>query len=542
MPFIVRNLAVDFRVGEASILDYLIKRIALPRDEIISWKIVRKGLDARKKNAIRYVYTVEICVKDEGACIERFRADRDVTHVSCKKPKNFPRLATNAKIIVAGMGPSGLFASLRLAEYGLRAVVLERGRPVEERVRDVQVFWDNGRLDPESNVQFGEGGAGTFSDGKLTTRIRDENLGYILEQLVRFGAPREILHMAKPHIGTDKLRTIVAGIRQELLKRGFDIRFSGKLSDIVSRRGKLAGIVLNGIEELACEYLVLATGHSARDTYEMLLRHSVRLERKPFAVGVRVEHPQELIDRIQYGRRSGSGLPPADYALTFHDKETDRPVYSFCMCPGGVVMAASSEEGGVVTNGMSSYRRSLPFANSALVVSVGERDFSGSHSLAGMEFQRTLEQKAFVAGNKSYFAPAQNILDFAAGKGFRPVRSSYRPGIVPVDLAEILPREIACALKAGVTAFDRKMKGFLTEEASLIGVETRTSSPVRIVRGDDFQSVSLPGLFPAGEGAGYAGGIMSAAVDGIRVADQIARELQMNQGESSDQDLCQRDT
>lgn len=541
MPFLIRNLIVDYRVNEASILDCLLERIPLSRDEILSWKIVRKGLDARKKKAIRYVYTVEIAVRDEAGCIERFRNNRDVTHVAAKEAKTYFRLTADAKIVIAGMGPAGLFAALRLAEYGLRAVVLERGRPVEERVGDVRKFWDGGHLDPESNVQFGEGGAGTFSDGKLTTRIRDENLGYVLEQLVRFGAPREILHLAKPHIGTDKLRTIVAEIRGELLARGFDIRFSGKLTDIACRRGRLAGIVLNGAEELACDYLVLATGHSARDTYEMLLRHAVRMERKPFAVGVRVEHPQELIDRIQYGRRSGAGLPPAEYALTFHDEETDRAVYSFCMCPGGVVMAAASETGGVVTNGMSSYQRSQPFANSALVVSVGERDFPGTDPLTGIAFQRSLEKKAFTAGNSTYCAPAQNILDFVAGKCSRSVRSSYRPGIVPVDLAEILPRDVSRALKAGVMAFDRKMRGFLTEEASLIGVESRTSSPVRIVRGDDFQSVSLPGLFPAGEGAGYAGGIMSAAVDGIRVADRIAREMYLNQGEPSDQDFCQRD-
>jgi len=526
VPFLIRNLAFDYQTDEKTIFAHLLSRFSLKREEVDSWKIIRKGLDARKKKAIRYVYTIEISVRDENACIEKFLHDRDVTHVPEGVLKTFSPIAADKEIVIAGMGPAGLFAALRLAEYGLRATIVERGRPVEQRVQDVQSFWDRGVLNPESNVQFGEGGAGTFSDGKLTTRIRDENLGYILENLVRFGAPREILCLAKPHIGTDKLRRVVSGIRAELLERGFTIRFSGKLTDIIAKTGKVSGLVLNGVEELPCEYLVLATGHSARDTYEMLQRHSICLERKPFAIGLRVEHPQELINSIQYGDKSGAGLPTAEYALTHHDPETDRPVYSFCMCPGGVVMAAASEEGGVVTNGMSSFQRNSPFANSALVVAVGERDFPGSHPFAGIDFQRALEQKAFAAGNCTYYAPAQNLMDFASGKGFHAVHSSYRPGIVPVDLAEMLPLDIARALKSGVKQFDRKMRGFLTVEASLTGVETRTSSPIRIVRGDDYQSVSLPGLFPTGEGAGYAGGIMSAAVDGIRVADRIAQELQ----------------
>ncbi|MHC1698201.1 MAG: NAD(P)/FAD-dependent oxidoreductase [Geobacteraceae bacterium] len=527
MPFLIRNLALDYRITEPAIFEHLLSRLSLDREEAVTWKIIRKGLDARKKKAIRYVYTIEISVRDEAACLARFADDGDITHVPETRPKTFPPIAADKEIVIVGMGPAGLFAALRLAEYGLRATIIERGRPVEQRVQDVQTFWDRGVLNPESNVQFGEGGAGTFSDGKLTTRIRDENLGYILENLVRFGAPREILCLAKPHIGTDKLRRVVAGIRAELLERGFTIRFSGKLTDIMTSKGQVSGLVLNGAEELPCHYLVLATGHSARDTYEMLRRRSVHMERKPFAIGLRVEHPQELINSIQYGNTSAVGLPTAEYVLSHHDPETDRPVYSFCMCPGGVVMAAASEEGGVVTNGMSSFQRNSPFANSALVVAVGEKDFPGSDPFAGIEFQRALEQKAFAAGNNSYYAPAQNLMDFATGKGFHDVRSSYRPGIVSVDLAEILPKDVALALKAGVKQFDRKMRGFLTVEASLTGVESRTSAPVRIVRGDTYQSVSLPGLFPTGEGAGYAGGIMSAAVDGIRVADSIARDLQL---------------
>lgn len=526
MPILLRNFAVDFRVGEDALLEHILRRLSLDRDQVAGWRVVRKGLDARKKSAIRYVYAIELSVKDEAACIERFPGDPDVFVVAEEKERCFPKVASDRRIVIAGMGPAGLFAGIRLADYGLRSMIIERGRPVEERVRDVRSFWERGVLDPESNVQFGEGGAGTFSDGKLTTRLRDANLGYILRKLVQFGAPGEILHLAKPHIGTDRLRLVVRGMREDLVARGMQISFSSKLTDVLPRKGRIAGVVLNGRDELPCDYLVLATGHSARDTYEMLHGRAVRLERKPFAVGVRVEHPQELINRIQYGMPAHPRLPQAEYFLTARDPATGRSVYSFCMCPGGVVMAAASEEGCLVTNGMSFYGRDSGYANSALVAAVDVGDFPSAHPLAGVEFQRIWERKAFAAGGHSYCAPSQNLMDFAGGKGLRGVRSSYLPGVVETDLSEVLPRDVASALRTGIKTFDRKMRGFLTEEATLTGVETRTSAPVRIVRGEDYQSVSLAGLFPAGEGAGYAGGIMSAALDGIRVADRIALELQ----------------
>lgn len=526
MPILLRNFAVDFRVGADALLEHILRRLSLEREEITSWRVLRQGLDARKKSSICYVYTIELSVKDEAACIGRFPDDPDVFAEAEKKERFFPKVVTEKKIVIVGMGPAGLFAGIRLADHGIGATLIERGRPVEERVRDVRNFWERSELDQESNVQFGEGGAGTFSDGKLTTRIRDENLRYILRKLVQFGAPREILHLAKPHIGTDRLRLMVRGIREDLIARGVKIAFSRKLTDIIPRKGRIAGVVLDESDELSCDYLVLATGHSARDTYGMLNHRSIRLEPKPFAVGVRIEHPQDLINRIQYGIPSHPMLPQAEYFLTARDPETGRSVYSFCMCPGGVVMAAASEEGCLVTNGMSYFGRDSGYANSALVAAVDVRDFPSSHPLAGVEFQRIWERKAFAAGGHSYFAPAQNLMDFAVGKGSHGVRSSYRPGVVETDLSTVLPKDVASALKSGVAIFDRKMRGFLTEDATLTGVETRTSSPVRIVRGDDFQSVSLSGLFPAGEGAGYAGGIMSAALDGIRVADRIALELQ----------------
>jgi uncharacterized FAD-dependent dehydrogenase len=390
---------------------------------------------------------------------------------------------------------------------------------------DVRTFWTKGLLQPESNVQFGEGGAGTFSDGKLTTRVRDENIGYVLKNLVRFGAPPDILHLAKPHIGTDRLRDVVTLMRLHLVSRGVDIRFKTKLTDIVPSEGRIAALVLNDRIEEACDTLLLAPGNSARDTYRMLMRRSVRLEPKPFAVGVRVEHSQELINRIQYGVPSHPRLPPADYSLAWNNPSTGRSAYSFCMCPGGVVVAGSSEEGGVVTNGMSLYDRNSPYANSGLVVNVGQDDFAAGSPLAGMEFQRELETRAFAAGGGDFRAPAQNLLAFLGEKKGGALLSSYRPGVREADLAALFPAFITETLREGIRFFDRKMRGFVTGDACLIGVETRTSAPVRIVRGGDLQSVSLRGLYPAGEGAGYAGGIMSAALDGVRVADRIAQQL-----------------
>jgi len=528
VPILVRNVAVDFRIDADGLLEHLLRRLSVSSDEVIAWRIVRKALDARKKTAIKYVYSFQVTLHDEKSCMQRLAGDPDVVAEGSAEPCIYPAIRTDHKIVIAGMGPAGLFAGIRLAEYGLQPAFVERGRPVEERVRDVESFWTNGRLDPDSNVQFGEGGAGTFSDGKLTTRIREDSLRYILEKLVRFGAPDELLTLAKPHIGTDRLRRVVREIRRHLLDRGMEIGFSRKLTDIIVRNGRVTGVVMNHGDEVACDHLVLATGHSARDTYEMLRRRSISLEPKPFAIGVRVEHPQELINRIQYGIPSHPRLPQAEYVQTYRDPESGRPVYTFCMCPGGVVLAAASEEGCLVTNGMSNFLRDSGLANSAVIVGVDRSDFPGSDPLAGVEFQRMWERKAFAAGQGNYFAPAQNLMDFVTGKGARGISSSYRPGTVEAALADMLPADVSRALKAGFRHFDRKMRGFLTEDATLTGVETRTSSPVRILRGDDCQSINLAGLYPAGEGAGYAGGIMSAAADGIRVADSIARKLMMD--------------
>lgn len=525
MPFLLRNLALNPGEGDECLKGLLLARFSLDPDELACFRVVRKALDARKKSRIKFVYTIEFTLNDEAGFWRQHRHDPDIEIIQAKKQPHFPRLANERRIMIAGMGPAGIFAGLRLLEYGLTPTILERGRPVAERVKDIASFWNKGLLNPESNVQFGEGGAGTFSDGKLTTRIRDVNTGYVLEKLVRFGAPEEVLFLAKPHIGTDRLRRVIVNIRRYLEKCGAVIRFQEKLTDIIAGPDRLRAIVINGRLEEMCDILLLAPGNSARDTYAMLEHRGIRIEQKPFAVGVRVEHPQELINQIQYGFPTPSLLPPADYALTWNDRRSGRSAYSFCMCPGGVVVAASSEEGGVVTNGMSDYRRDSPFANSALVVSVGKDDFPGDSPLAGVEFQRTLERRAFIAGGGDYRAPAQNLVSFMEGKGTRRFASTYRPGVREADLSLVLPGFVTDSLREAIRSFDRKMRGFISAEATLTGVETRTSAPVRILRGDDLQSLTLKGLYPVGEGAGYAGGIMSSALDGIRAADAIAEKI-----------------
>jgi uncharacterized FAD-dependent dehydrogenase len=525
MPILIRNLILTSGAPEEQLREEVLRRFRLTPADLLALRMVRSGIDARKKPRIRLVCTVECSLRDEADFLERFAGDPDVTNAPPLPPTVFPRINTGEQIVIVGTGPAGLFAALRLAEYGITATLLERGRPVPERLADVQRFWSRGELDPESNVQFGEGGAGTFSDGKLTTRVRDTNITWVLEQLVRFGAPPEVLILAKPHIGTDRLREVVVALREHLAARGFDIRFQAKLTGLAVRDGNVAAVTVNDREELPAGTMILAPGHSARDTYRMLTEHGVRMEQKPFAVGVRVEHPQELINRIQYGHPAPPHLPSADYGVTYNNHATGRSAYSFCMCPGGVLMAGSSEAGGIVTNGMSNHHRNSPYANSALVVNVGPADFPGSGPLAGIEFQREWERRAFEAGGRNYHAPGQNLLDFLDKRLGRRYASSYRPGVRECDLAAVLPDFVSATLREGIRSFDKKMKGFVTEAATLTGVETRTSAPLRIVRGEDCQSVTLRGLYPTGEGAGYAGGIMSAALDGIRVADAVAKRL-----------------
>ena len=522
MPLLLRNLTIPLGGDEGELPDRLASRLGINSKDILSLDVVRKGIDARKKKQILFVYTIRFTVADEETMLAKHAGDPELVRLPEEAPRRFPRLTSDRRILIVGTGPAGLFAALRLTDYGLTATVIERGKPVAERVRDVQSFWSRGLLDEESNVQFGEGGAGTFSDGKLTTRVRDGNIAYLLDRLIEFGAPPEIGFLARPHIGTDRLRSVVGNLRRHLEDKGMKVLFRHRLTDLAVEGGGLRAAIVNDSLEIPCDAVILAPGHSSRDTYRMLGRRGVALESKPFAVGVRVEHPQELINRIQYGIPERPQLPPADYALAYNDRRSGRSAYSFCMCPGGVVVAGSSEEGGVVTNGMSSFLRNSPYANSALVVTVGRNDFPGSSPLAGVVFQQQLERAAFEQGGGGYLAPAQNLLSFLGKQGAFPVRTTYRPGVREADLAGLLTGYVTETLRQGIRSFDGKMRGFVTAEATLVGVESRTSSPLRILRGDDCQSVSLAGLYPAGEGAGYAGGIMSAALDGIRVADAIA--------------------
>jgi uncharacterized FAD-dependent dehydrogenase len=521
MALLLRDLTLDIPGDETQLPELAARQLGLSVGMLRGFKIVRRSVDARKKNRIVKVYTVEFCCADEEALLRRSGSCRIEKKPECPRVV-VPKLRHDHHALVVGMGPAGLFAARRLAESGVRVTLVERGRPLEKRIRDVEGFWATGLFDPLSNVQFGEGGAGTFSDGKLTTRLNHPQRQAVLEALVECGAPREILVEARPHVGSDRLRKVVVNFRKLLAGLGVDIRFETCLTGLDIRQGRVVGGILNDRDPLPCGSLVLAPGHSARDTYRMLDRSGVQLEAKGFAVGLRVEHPSELIDRIQYGV-CATHLPAADYTLRYNDDETGRGVYSFCMCPGGEVINAASEAGGVVVNGMSRMARAGRHSNSALVVTVGPPDWGGS-KLGGIRFQQEWERRAYAAAGSNYRAPAQNMMAFI-GRGRGPVTSSCRPGVVAAELREVLPDFVYHGLQRALPHFDRKMKGFVTAEAVLIGVETRTSAPLRISRGESGESVSHPGLFPAGEGAGYAGGIMSAALDGLRAADQVVRTV-----------------
>jgi uncharacterized FAD-dependent dehydrogenase len=428
------------------------------------------------------------------------------------------------RVVVVGSGPAGTFCALRLLDYGIEPVVLERGAPMGERVQGVNRLWQEGVLDPSANAQFGEGGAGTFSDGKLTTRIGHPAIRFVLETFVRFGADPKVMYLARPHVGTDVIRKCSVLIRKEAEARGARYRFHARLADIRFREGAVAAAVLESGEEIPCDAVVLAPGHSARDTFEMLHAHGVAMRQKAFAMGVRVEHPQDLIDRAQYGPSKGHpSLAPADYKLVCNFSPA-RAAYSFCMCPGGEVIQCASEEGGVVVNGMSNARRDSGFANSGLVAKVNTADFGSDHLLGGVYFQRRWEQAAFRAAGATYGAPAMSVQDFLRSRASGKLpRTSFRPFAVPADLSTCLPDFVREQLLGALPDFDRKIHGFTSREAILLAIESRTSSPVQLLRGEDGQSVSHRGLYPCGEGAGFAGGITSAAVDGIRVAEWIAQ-------------------
>ena len=488
--------------------------------EIVSARIFKKSIDARDKRDVHFSLTLDVEVRrmpvrlPKGA--ELLPEAAPAASVAPAKPGKY-------RPVVVGMGPAGLFAALRLAQAGLNPLVVERGRDVDSRTKEVEAFWNGGAFDPVSNVQFGEGGAGTFSDGKLNSGIKSPFSREVLETFVRMGAPEEILYQAKPHIGTDHLRAVVRNMRKEIIRLGGEVRFETKLDGVELSGGRLSAVSLNG-ETFPAEDVILAIGHSARDTFEMLADAGVFMEQKAFSIGARIEHKQILVNRAQYGAAAGHpALGAADYKLSCHLPD-GRAAYTFCMCPGGQVVAAASEEGGTVVNGMSLFARDGENANSALLVSVGPGDYGGDDPLAGVRFQRKWEQAAFSLGG--YRAPAQLVGDFLAGKASTAqgsVNPSYRPGVTWTDLARCLPDYVVQDMRAAIGLFDRKLRGFADPQAVLTGVETRSSSPVRITRGEKLHSLNIPGLYPCGEGAGYAGGILSAAVDGIRCAEALLR-------------------
>jgi len=501
------------------------KALRISASKIRKVQIVRRSIDARKKPDIRIVYTIDVAVEgSENKILKQSGCKRaSLAPVSYYKvPKAAKEL--EKRPVVVGFGPAGMFAALVLAIAGQRPLVLERGEDAASRHEKVQKFWKTGELDTKSNVQFGEGGAGTFSDGKLNTGVNNPRIGWILEQFVKAGAREEILFDAKPHVGTDVLLTVVQNLRQRIISLGGEVRFNAQVTDVFSDDGKITGLEVNGEEKIDCENVIFAIGHSARDTFEKLNVRAIPMEPKPFAMGVRIEHLQQNINKAQYGRHDPV-LPPADYKLVKHLEE--ETVYTFCMCPGGYVVAAASEEGRVVTNGMSYADRDGVNANAALLVTLNPKDFPYEGPLGGMYWQRKIEEAAFAAGGSNYCAPTQKVGDFLNGRpsdGPGAVEPTYRPGVKWCDLHTVLPEKISCALEKALPMLDGNLKGFADADAVLTAPETRSSSPVRIVRDESKQSVGLKGFYPAGEGAGYAGGIMSAAIDGMMCAEALLEQ------------------
>ncbi len=516
----VNNIRLSLQEEPEKIEKKLLRMLKIAPQELQQWRMIRRSLDARKKEDIHYVYTVDVKLSDEKKVLAKIKG---VQH-SPDEAYHFPegKAVCPKRPVVVGFGPAGMFAALLLAEMGLRPIVLERGGDVDSRQKAVEAFWQDGILDTENNVQFGEGGAGTFSDGKLTSRSKDRRSRKVLEELAAAGAPQEILYEQKPHVGTDRLREVVKCIREKIIALGGEVRFFAKVEQFEEKDGKLCAIRLaDGTRIETCD-AVLAIGHSARDTFSRLWESGIALEQKPFAMGVRIEHKQSWLNTAQYGDAAAL-LPPADYQLTYTTQE-GRGVYSFCMCPGGYVVAAASEEGRLAVNGMSYHDRAGENANAALLVQVYPSDFGSDHPLAGMYWQRELEEKAFAAGG-GYFAPVQSVGDFLAkGSGQLNedgVQPTYRPGVKAVDLRTVLPDFMCDALAEAIPVMGRKLKGFDAPQAVMTAVESRSSSPIRILRDERGQSLSMEGLYPTGEGAGYAGGIVSAAIDGIKAAEHI---------------------
>lgn len=531
----IQELKLPLDHPESSLKMSILKRLGVSDQNLISFTVFKRAYDARKTSAIQLIYTIDAEVTDEPSVLKRLPKDKQIVRTPDLNYRAPVQAAPGVRRpVVVGMGPCGLFAGLLLAEMGFNPIILERGKIVRERTVDTFKFWRKGVLNPASNAQFGEGGAGTFSDGKLYSQIKDPRhlRRKVLTEFVEAGAPDEIMYVSKPHIGTFRLVSMIEHMRGKIERLGGEIRFEHQVTDILldERQGEkqVAGVALANGEAIETDHLVMALGHSARDTFEMLHGRGVFFEAKPFSIGVRIEHPQSIIDCARFGPSAGHPiLGAADYKLA-HQASNGRGVYSFCMCPGGTVVAAASEDGRLVTNGMSQYSRHERNANAGIVVGVTPEDFPEdvrANPLAGIAFQRHWEEKAFVAGGASWFAPCQLVGDFLKNKPSTSLGSvipSYKPGVTPTDLNLCLPEYATTAMREALQVFGRQILGFSMDEAVMTGVETRTSSPVRMTRGTDLQSLNVKGLYPAGEGAGYAGGILSAAVDGIKVAEAVA--------------------
>lgn len=516
------KLAVEEDLG--LLKEKIAKKLKISPLQILDCRVFKESIDARKKNEISFVYVVDVEVDDEAKVLRRNKNLQKSPHAGYQEVKPGDKTLHHRPIVI-GTGPAGMFAGLILAQKGYKPILLERGQDVETRAKDVAEFWSHRKLNTESNVQFGEGGAGTFSDGKLTARTKDIRSSKVLEEFVSAGAPPEILYAYKPHIGTDILKSVVKNMRQQIVTLGGEVRFGSKVTDFCLTDGQITGIKINNVERLATDVVVLAIGHSARDTYGMLDANGVQLKQKPFSIGVRIEHPQELINKAQYGQKAKyPRLGAADYRLTYQSK-LGRAVYTFCMCPGGMVVAAASEADTVVTNGMSEYARDRLNANSALLVQINTTDFDSDHPLAGVEFQRKWERAAFELGGANYSAPVQLVEDFLLDRPsvqLGKVQPSYLPAVKCTELKNCLPEYVLEAMREAIVALDKKLQGFALPDAVMTGVETRSSAPLRIERNSaTMESINTRGLYPIGEGAGYAGGIISASVDGIKAAEKI---------------------
>lgn len=513
---VINNIKIRKDLSDNEVFEYTINKNKIKKDNVINWNISRKSIDARNKEDVHYNYSIALTLKNES----KFNKVK-IPNIPEINPSNLSK----KRPIIVGSGPSGLFAALTFVQNGCSPIIIEQGECVENRKKTVDNFLKTGTLNPLSNVQFGEGGAGTFSDGKLTTGINSPFCKKVLREFVNFGAPEQILYLSKPHIGTDNLIQVIKNIRDFIISKGGKFLFNTKVTDLNIVNGKISSVICNTGEVFPTSHLVLAIGHSSRSTFEMLYQKGINMEKKNFSVGVRVEHLQEEINKAQYGTITKLHLPPAEYKLAYHSPN-GRSCYTFCMCPGGVVMASSSDPNTIVTNGMSYFSRNGKNANSAVLVNVVPEDFEDSSPLSGINFQKDLEKKAFILGGSNYFAPIQRLEDFMLNKTSKSIGSikpTYKPGVTLSNLNTILPSFVSDTLKEGFTYFNTKLKGFSNPDSILTGLETRSSSPVKIPRNKNFVS-NILGIYPCGEGAGYAGGIMSAAVDGIRCAIAILED------------------